>query len=201
MWPMTKSDAQVSKRKHAIAVLVRGLPGSGKSFITDKFVQTLQPGEVIVLDPDKVDTNSQGYTEHIKAMQEQGVDERLHVYRYLRGLAYDGIAAGSIVIWNQPFTNLDIFNKMVANFRLQAEQHDVALDVLVVEIEIDPILAKTRVETRKEAGGHGPSEQTFQRFSDDYVSFAPENYDVISVRGDDAQAAVTAMQTAIGQLR
>lgn len=198
---MTKSDTKDSKRTPAIVVLVRGLPGSGKSYVTDKLVATLQKEDIVVLDPDSIDLSSSRYEAHVAAMKEQGIDEVLHQYRFLRGQAYDGIAAGTIVIWNQPFTNLDIFNKMVANFKLQAEAHKVELSVLVVEVELDPGLAHERVKDRKQAGGHGPSEDTFQRFSRDYVSFAPEGYNVVSVRGDDVHAAVAAITQALDRLR
>lgn len=203
MWPMTKYDVTDSKTdvaRHARMILVRGLPGSGKSYITAKLKDTLTNESVTVLDPDTVDTHSEQYQLHVQEQIAHGVDENLHLYRYLRGQAYEGIAAGSIIIWNQPFTNLDIFNKMVANFQIQADEHHVKLSVLVVEVDIDIETAKKRVQDRKQAGGHGPSQATFDRFVSDYKTFAHDGYQVIPVHGNDAEAAVLAVMHALQNL-
>lgn len=203
MWPMAKydsSDSSTDTVKHARMLLVRGIPGSGKSYITTQLMDALKDDTVIILDPDTVDTNSDAYKRHVEEQTAQGVDEGLHLYRYLRTQAYAGIASGSIIIWNQPFTNLEIFNKMVANFRLQATEHDVKLSVLVVEVEIDTEMARKRVQDRKQAGGHGPSQTTFDRFVADYKTFGNDGYQVVAVRGDDVKAAVDAVIQALHSL-
>lgn len=198
---MTNPDVSENGSKHAVVVLVRGLPGSGKTFIAEKAASLLPPGEVVLLDPDSVDENSSEYKAHVVSMQTQQVDEKLYIYRYLRGLAYSGITEGKTVIWNQPFTNLDIFNKMVANFENQAERSGVQLSVIVVEVEVNPSVARQRVQDRKRAGGHGPTEQTFERFVNDYRSYASEGYNVITVSGEDIPAAVDKITQAISNLR
>lgn len=198
MWPMTKYES-TEDNKRAIVILVRGLPGSGKTYMAQKLIPLLDR-RVVLLDPDTVDTDSQEYRQHVETLLHEGVDERLHLYRFLRGQAYQGIASGDIVMWNQPFTNLDIFNKMVANFQLQADEKNVHLSVLVVEVMLDPEVAQKRVIERKQSGGHGPSAAAFDTFTKDYVSFAPEGYHVVSVPGDDAERAITLIQKELEQL-
>jgi adenylate kinase family enzyme len=169
-------------------VLVRGLPGSGKSYIATRLQQAIEEAyseKVVMLDPDATDYDSAAYAAHVKAQTAEGVDPKLHAYRFLRAQAYDGIAARKIVIWNQPFTNLEIFNKMVDRLRTHATEHNTRLPILVVEVEIDHDTAKARIATRKAAGGHGPSDNTFTRFTNDYTSFGPHGYTTVAVNGED----------------
>lgn len=185
-----------------VMILVRGLPGSGKSYIASRLADAIGRDSVVALDPDAIDYDSQAYTEHVKVLDEEGVDKSLHAYRFLRGQAYKGIAEGKITIWNQPFTNLEIFNKMVANFMIQANEHQVELAILLVEVEIDPTVAKNRVMDRKRAGGHGPSDNTFDRFTRDYQSFVSEGYNVVKVNGNDqVNISVDAVLSALKKLR
>ncbi|HVU59507.1 MAG TPA: ATP-binding protein [Candidatus Saccharimonadales bacterium] len=181
---------------HPIVILVRGLPGSGKSYMAERLADAIGRARVVLLDPDATDYESEAYKKHVKAQLAEGVDPKLHAYRFLRAQAYQGIADRKVVIWNQPFTNLDIFHKMVANFRAQAAGHHTELRVLVVEVMLDPAVAKERVARRKREGGHGPSDAVFARFVDDYMTFANDGYDVVTVRGDApvAQSVATVLQ-------
>lgn len=166
-------------------ILVRGLPGSGKSHLTKALQAAFGSTPIVTLDPDATDYESKDYKAHVKALTAEGVDPKLHAYRFLRAQAYEGITSGKIIVWNQPFTNLDIFNKMVAGLRQYAADHHVELPVLVVEVEISPETARKRVLERKSAGGHGPSDNTFDRFTNDYASFARAGYNVVTVHGED----------------
>lgn len=74
---------------------------------------------------------------------------------------------------------------MIANLRIKADEHQVALPILLVEVEIDSTVAKKRVAERKQSGGHGPSDATFSRFVNDYKSFKNEGYKTVTVQGDD----------------
>lgn len=188
-------------REYPILILIRGLPGSGKTFLATQLEGAIRPDEVVLLDPDATDYESKAYKDHIDAQTADGVDPKLHAYRFLRAKAHAGIAAHKIIIWNQPFTNLEIFNKMVANLRAYAAEHNVNMPILVVEVEIDHDIAKNRVATRKQQGGHGPSDNTFARFMNDYVSFKSEGYNTVTVHGeDDVAVSVAAVLEAIQNL-
>lgn len=182
-------------------ILIRGLPGSGKSYFAVELQKSIGKENVVMLDPDATDYESKEYAEHVKAQIADGVDPKLHAYRFLRAQAHKGIATHKIIIWNQPFTNLEIFNKMVANLRAHAAEHNTQLPILVVEVEIDPAIAKERVAKRKQAGGHGPSDSTFARFTGDYVSFAEHDYNTITVNGkDDPSTSVPSVMKALQDL-
>lgn len=173
-------------RKHAdqpTLIIVRGLPGSGKTYVAKELVKEFAPEQVVMLDPDEVDQQSDAYKQHVAQATSEGVDPKLHLYRFLRAQAYEAIANHKIILWNQPFTNLEIFNKMMANMYLEAEKNNTKLRVLVVEVEADSSVAHARVKARKADGGHGPSEGTFTRFTNDYHSFAEHGYETVSVRG------------------
>lgn len=182
-------------------LIIRGLPGSGKTYLAKELAKEFEPEQVVMLDPDEVDQNSEAYKNHVAQATSEGVDPKLHLYRFLRARAYQGIADHKIIMWNQPFTNLEIFNKMMANMHLEAEKHNTKLRVLVVEVETDPDAAHERVKSRKAEGGHGPSADTFARFTGDYHSFAEHGYDTVTVRGtDDVASSVDMVLSALGSL-
>jgi len=170
---------------HPIIILIRGLPGSGKSYLAAELEKTFGKDVTVMLDPDAINYESQEYKDHVDAQIKEGVDPALHAYRFSRNKAYQGIADHKIVMWNQPFTDLEIFNKMVDRFKEQAKEQHTTLPILVIEVNTPPELAKQRVEQRKQQGGHGPSENTFSRFTNDYKTFANDGYDVITIQGDD----------------
>lgn len=186
--------------EYPVMIFVRGLPGSGKTYIAVELQKALGE-DVVMLDPDATDYESKEYEEHTKKLTEEGVDPKLHAYRFLRGKAYKGIADHKIILWNQPFTNLEIFHKMVANLRIQADENHVKLQILVVEVEIDHDTARERVMKRRQAGGHGPSDDTFARFTSDYKSFANDGYNTVTVNGeDDVSVSVQTIITALNDL-
>ncbi len=172
-----------------LLILIRGVPGSGKSHLTTALKKSIERSiltrTVVTLDPDATDYTSKAYAALSQELTAQGVDLKFHPYRFLRSKAYAGITAHDIIIWNQPFTNLDGFEKTVKNLQAYASEHGTQLLILVVEVEIDPIIAEERVVHRKERGGHGPSKATFDRFIDDYVSFSDKGYNTVVVHGED----------------
>ena len=186
----------------AILVLMRGLPGSGKSYLAAALRDALGNDKVVMLDPDATDYEGEEYKKHVQKLTEEGVDSKLHAYRFLRSKAYAGIADRKIIIWNQPFSNLEIFKKMVKRMEDCAEENKVSLSILIVEVEIEPDIAKSRVEKRKKGGGHGPSDNTFQRFINDYTSFAHLGFATVSVQGEAGVAqSVSTVEKAIEDLQ
>jgi len=184
-----------------VVILIRGLPGSGKTYLARALQEAIGGDRVVMLDPDAIDFQSQEYLEHVKKLTAEGVDPQLHAYRFSRAKAYKGIEDNKIIIWNQPFTNLEICNKMAGRLRHHAQEHKLDLSILVVEVMLDPAVAKQRMVERKQAGGHGPSEETFTRFINDYQSFAGEGYKTVTVRGDaDLEASVAAVMAALKHL-
>ncbi len=193
------------KREYPILIFIRGMPGSGKSYLAAVLQKSLRElvgvDEVVMLDPDATDYESQEYAEHVKLATAEGVDAKLHAYRFLRAKAYHGIADHKVIIWNQPFTNLEIFHKMIANLQAQAVEHNTSLSILIVEVEIDPTVAKRRVAERKEAGGHGPSDKTLAQRIGDHKSYADEGFETVTVHGeDDIAVSVASVLRALQKL-
>lgn len=170
--------------KHPVLIIIRGIPGSGKTYFAKALQKELKIIPVIMLDPDATDYNSDEYNNHVKSQNEEGVDPKLHAYRFLRAKAYEGINNHQLIIWNQPFTNLEILRKVTDRLQEHAIENNTVLPILVVEVDIDRTVAKDRVIRRKNEGGHGPSELTFARFLNEYNTAAPLGYDVVTIDGE-----------------
>lgn len=173
----------MSKIKQSTLIFIRGLPGSGKSYLAKHLVRLFDPSTVVVLDPDLVDQSSTAYKEHVKEQVRENVDPKLHLYRFSRAQAFQAAKNGKIIIWDQPFNDFETFKKVYERFREYATTNGVELKIVVVEVEIDPVLAEKRVRARKLKGGHGPSSDTFSRFVQNFESFEERGYDLIKVNG------------------
>jgi len=169
----------------AALIFIRGLPGSGKSFLAAELVRRLGAKRAVLLDPDAVDMTSAAYKDHVQQQISEGVEPKLHLYRFLRARAFNAIAAGRIVIWNQPFRDAEVFNNVVRRFKDFAKENSVELQLLIIEVEIDAELARQRVQQRKESGGHGPSGDMFDRFVREHTSFEGKGYKIVRVQGND----------------
>lgn len=187
-----------------LLILVRGLPGSGKSHVVTELIKAFDPSEYIVLDPDATDYKSQAYKLHTDAMKKEGIEPIYYPYRFLRGKAQHAIAEHKIIIWNQPFTLLGGFNRTVDYLQGVAAEQGIMLPTLVVEVEITEETARKRVAERKLNGGHGPSGDAFKTFMDDYVSFAAHaegRYQTVTVHGEnDVRDSVAAIKDALNAL-
>ncbi|MDO8265794.1 MAG: AAA family ATPase [Candidatus Saccharibacteria bacterium] len=170
--------------KIPIFMIIRGLPGSGKSYLAQELAKQIGLNSVVTLDPDNVDFESNDYINFTNDLKAQFVDEKLFPYRYLRANAYDAIVDNKIIIWNQAFTNQDLLNKTIINLQNYAQEHSSQLKVLIVEMEIDRDVAKKRVTNRESSGAHGVSDEAFQKFIDDYASFVDYGYQTIILDGE-----------------
>lgn len=166
-----------------LIILIRGIPGSGKSYLASHLAKTFRNDEVVLLDPDTIDQKSECYRLHSVGQLSEGVDPKLLPYRFLRSKACLGIQEGKIIIWNQPFTDVAIFQKMTDRFKQHAKEHQQKLGIVVVEVKVNPQLAQQRVQTRKDNGGHGPSQNTFTRFVQDFTRNSLDGYQKIEVDG------------------
>lgn len=181
-------------------VMIRGLPGSGKSHLAAALADRLGKGDVTILDPDTIDLAAPDYAKFSKALDREGLDKAIHPFRWSRKLACDAIMAHKIVIWNQPFTNRGIFERLVAFLEGHAHEHGLHLPVLVVEVEIDHETAKERIARRKQEGGHGPSDNTFAQRAGEYQSYA-DGFKTIVVQGaDEVGVSLAAVLRALKEL-
>jgi predicted ABC-type ATPase len=190
------------RANHPSLVLIRGLPGSGKSYLATALQESLGADQALVLDPDKIDLTSSEYLAFSAALTKEGVDQKFHPYRWSRAQAYDAIDAHKVVIWNQAFTNLDGFNKTIINLQGYATDHGTHLPLLVVEVEVDHGVAKDRVAARAAQGGHDVPRDAFDRFINDYRSFSDEGFTTVVVNGeDDIAVSVASVKRALQGLQ
>jgi predicted kinase len=169
-----------------ILVLIRGLPGSGKTYLAATLQTVLGADRVVLLDPDAINKAGREYQEHSAALAAEGIEELFHPYRFLRAGARQGVTDGKIIIWNQPFTLPSGLEHTIQHLRNFAAEHSIRMPILSVEIEVDTELAKSRVDTRKAQGGHGPSDNRFAKYVSDYTSLPSSGQDrTITVHGED----------------
>lgn len=166
-------------------ILIRGLPGSGKSYLTEELVRRLGKESVMVLDPDLIDMQSEEYLRLKQELKGEGVEEKFHPNRYLCLQASRAIEAGKTVIWNQAFTHLGGLQRTIGRVQEYVSGHGINAPVLLIEVTIDPELAKARIAERSNSGGHDVPPENFQRFLDDYRSFANEGFNFVQINGED----------------
>jgi predicted ABC-type ATPase len=181
-----------SDQKKSVIVMIRGIPGSGKSLIATEIQKEMGKDQVVILDPDATDYKASAYVDFSAQLREQGVDDKLHPYRFLRAKAYEAIMGRKIIVWNQAFTNNDLLNRTIDNLTRYAADNGVESEAFVVEVAIDLSTAKERVKNREKLGGHGVTDEAFNRFVADYVSFEGYDYQTVSVQGSDPVSASAA---------
>jgi len=171
------------KNNKPLLIFVRGLPGSGKSYLSEALIDQVGASRTLLLDPDAIDTENAGYKLLANELIEQDLNPAILPFRWLRQSACKGVSNGKIVIWNQPFTIKGVFDRLI-QFIKDTSTYDGDLRVLVVEIEIDPIEAKQRIDKRMEEGGHGPDDETFAKRVFEYESFS-DSYDTVRINGSE----------------
>jgi deoxyadenosine/deoxycytidine kinase len=204
MSPLQPNDQETHTNQTIVGpilVLIRGLPGSGKSYLAAKLQEQIGSDRVILLDPDTIDYTDMAYTTLSKSLHAAGVEEKFHPNRFLKAKAHAAVTNHKIIIWNQPFSDAWGFERTVDNIRTFATEQNITLPILLVELEIDHDLAKQRIAKRREEGGRGPSVERFTRFISDYTSLADKGYKTVIVRGDgDVAVSAGAVLSALRQL-
>jgi predicted ABC-type ATPase len=173
-----------------ILLFIRGIPGSGKSYLASAMTEKIGAENTIVLDPDMLDIENQNYIDFSNNLTSEGLDSSIHPFRWLRKQACDGISNNKIVLWNQPFTKKGIFERLIKYIEENSDNNNEGLKVFLIEIEVDPEIAKKRVLERKNNGGHGPSENVFAYHVEHHESYA-NDFNTIKINGtDDIQQSV-----------
>lgn len=169
------------KGTHGALVLIRGLPGSGKSTLVKRLVKLLERegNSIVSLDPDCVHRDSAELKEYSSHLTALGVPAEIHIYRYLCTQVRRGVESGALTIWDQPFSNREVFEsllRVVAAF-------DWYPNILLVELEIDPPAAYSRVLHRASAGNRKMPPRTFERYVKSYRSFRDLGLPTVTVDG------------------
>lgn len=187
--------------KHPVLIIVRGVPGGGKSYLTAALVSKLDSHDVLVLDPDQIDQTSAEYVNYSNGLAKEGVDEKYHLYRFSRQQAYDAVSEKKIIIWNQGFIDFNGLSLTIKRIEDVAVANNLTLKTLVVEVEIDPETAKSRIAERVRQGGHDVAEHVHAQFVDQYRSFAGNGYPTVVVNGrDSVEQSVSTVLNALKDL-
>ena len=126
-----------------ILIIVRGIPGSGKSYVAAALCHALGEDRVVLLDPDTTDYTSEVYQRHIAAQLAEGVDPTLHAYRYLRAQEVIKVNEQRIVEYKS-WAERD--NREISETQQQIEQIRLQLEAL----DQKRLLMKEAVETERE---------------------------------------------------
>ncbi len=174
-------------------IIVRGIPGGGKSYLAVALQSQLGPDNVEVLDPDAVNKEADDFKSLANSLRAEGVDEKFFPFRYLRAKAHAAIQSGKIIIWNQAFNDFAGFKLTVEKLVAFAADNGTELPVLVVEVEVSRATARARIDERAHRGGHMVSDERLDKFFAEYQSFAGKEYQTLTVNGE-ADSAVSVEQ-------
>jgi len=184
-----------------ILVMIRGMPGSGKSYLASALQDLIGKEKVVLLDPDQIDKASKAYVDLSEALTAEGIEMKFHPNRFLKAKGFKAILAHQIIIWNQAFTDLGGFNRTIEPLQTFASEHSLKLPTLVVEVEVDHSVAKARIAKREAAGGHGVPEDAFARFASTYASFFDQGFNTVILDGqDDILISATTVKHALETL-
>jgi predicted ABC-type ATPase len=196
-----QTNQPTSATAHPYLILIRGLPGSGKSHLANALKEAIGADRVTILDPDAINYDSEEYRALTASLAAEGVEEKFYPHRFLKLQAHNAITQNKIIIWNQAFTDLGGFTRTANSLQSYATDHAIHLPLLVVEVEIDHDTAKKRVAERVGQGGHDVSEEAFIRFIDSYRSFSKDGFNTITVHGHGkVETSVAAVLTALKNL-
>ena len=183
---MSKEIDYSPERKEELAggpalIIIRGLPGSGKTFLSKALVETLGNDNVKEVNPDEIFDASEEYQDFIGQLQreEPDLDSKFFPFRFLRKQALEAIQVDKIVIWDQPWSGLE-----KPEIVLETISKEIKAPVLLIEVELEAEKAMERLEKRKAEGGHGPNEEIFSQFVKKFRSINESDSCFIKIRGD-----------------
>ncbi|KKQ95622.1 MAG: hypothetical protein UV74_C0013G0274 [Candidatus Woesebacteria bacterium GW2011_GWB1_43_14] len=150
-------------------VFIRGLPGSGKTTVASEMVRLIGINGVELIDPDIIDKDSEDYSEFVRKLSQAQpeLDPKFFLYRYMLFRARCALLEGRSVIWDQPFSLLSGLKHAIVTTESYFQNLS-EIQVIIVDLDIDPEESYKRVQDRISKGGHGPDRLTFDSFVSKY---------------------------------
>lgn len=142
-------------------LIVRGLPGSGKTSVLNELTRVPHFSKAVRLDPDVVNITSSEF-ERFCGNHPSDLPMQKKVYRYLLYKACDELTTGKTIIWEQPWRNQELLrltleNIVVIAYKLSALPENISklpFYAGIVEISVSELEARKRVIKRFLDGQH-----------------------------------------------
>src|SRR3990167_8779751 len=169
-----------------LLMIIRGLPGSGKSTLVDGLLRLTDLSGARRLNPDFVQVNSTEFVEFCLVRPKDLPLKKL-IYRFLLYSACEELAAGCQVIWEQPWRKLELLQLTLENINVRGyhlpETASYPFTIAIVETRLSENEARRRVVSRYKAGQHRLTSEDFTAFGQALDSFDGLNLPMLIVDG------------------
>ena len=126
--------------------IIRGIPGAGKSTVSELLRQRIGQDQCLVLDPDDIMLEADEYDNFCQNLSEAKVSEKYWPYRYLVSKAIQGLSKNRIILWNQAWTKvwgIDAVLNTLNDFLPERCSNSI-----VIGLDVDVSIAETRIRNR-----------------------------------------------------
>ncbi len=174
---LNKLEIREKPQETVRVILIRGIPGSGKSTVSGEIVKRIGQASCAIIDPDDIDYEGRDYSDFVEKTRIEctDLDSKFYPYRFMLDQFKTAIRNGKCVIWNQPFSNTEGLEHTLNKIEEIGRTNSICLAISIVEVSVNPQIAYARVSRRIENGGHGPSPFTFVEFIGRFESFGSFN--------------------------
>lgn len=162
-------------------IIVRGLPGVGKSTIIEHTSHAIHPdSEVTIINPDNIDIEA---LDIFASEDGREGNERQWKYRYTLAETLRSLEQGKTVIWDQPWGQLKGIEITLENISILLENN--LPKVTIVDLYAPKDLAMQRLNFRIANGGHGPTQETANQMYSEYEELIhldiPEGLQILAI--------------------
>jgi hypothetical protein len=176
-----------------LLIFVRGLPGAGKSDLVDLLLKYPPLENGLRLDPDRIDLTDPKFTEFANDLPKEIIPKR-QIYRYLLRQAESALRQGQHVIWEQPWRltwGLYVTIENLTYFLTgETDISKAPFRTVIVEVLIDPAVARGRVAERFAEGRHKLDEKVFEQFVGKLEDCSQLGIPLVQVDGCDVKGSV-----------
>ncbi len=162
--------------RRGLLLLIRGFPGCGKSTLARNLLRTPIGSKFVNLDPDAVRVARLDRRSLLNFEGEQ-IPEATLIYRFLLKRAKEELFCGINVLWDQPWRSL--WGIRVTRNKL--EESLGYFELVILELFLPVSVAKQRMRKRISAGGHGPTDETFDRMVCEFEYAPTDEFRVVQL--------------------
>lgn len=173
-------------------LIVRGLPGCGKTTVIDEIMKLWEFSEAIRLNPDEINVYSVEFLSFCETfnLRSPNLPLKKKIYRYLLRIACQKLINRKIVIWEQPWRSKECLLTTIENIGIIAYGMNNPLNfsklpfsIGIVEISINKNEAQKRIEIRFQKEKHSLAPKDFIEFIDAIEPFDDIGFPFIRIDG------------------